>query len=74
MTTDLKENKTKKISGTLLFISLMLLELVALAEPCITPGDPVGCEIDTPLDGQAWALVAAVLVLTRRKWRASWLG
>lgn len=52
-------NKMGGLGRALPTLALMMLGLGALAVPCVTPGDPIGCEIDTPLDGQAWMLAAA---------------
>ena len=50
---------------TSLFAIAVLFATVAGAQPCTSPGEPVGCiEIDTPLDAQVWMLVSVAIVFS----------
>lgn len=53
------------ISRLILFILPIFLVTAAMAQPCTSPGEPVGCiEIDSPLDGQVWVAIAATLMMS----------
>lgn len=53
-----------RFGRAVLSLALILFALGAWAEPCITPGDPIGCEIDTPLDTHVWVLIVASLMFS----------
>jgi hypothetical protein len=54
----------KNLRRALLSLTIVFCAMGAWAVPCVTPGDPFGCEIDTPLDTHVWVLIAATLILS----------
>ena len=55
----------KRTVGTLLFFVAMLFATATSAQPCTSPGEPVGCiEIDSPIDAQVWILIVLTIMFS----------